>query len=370
MFQFAFFMLPEPGHIFPSLRVAESLVRKGYSVFYISVPALQSYLNNRGFQVHTILESVLPMADPGDLLTATEGTIVQRQILTHLDITGRSLAELFAEELRRLRFDLLVCDSGIIHTCGDELQRILGVPIVSLSVVLPGDERTQVPSIPEIVLCPQEFDIPGRIWNPRNANCQTFYAEPSLFETRGEKTSSHENVSIDKPLLYCSFGTQTLRYPEAAQVFANIVEAVSRIAGCQSIISWSNNRSLLSSVDPSPNVQFVQNASQLEMLKMSSLFITHGGLGGLKESIMCGVPTLVVPFDMDQPNNAARVEHHRLGYRCSPSECNPAMIRDMVIALLSDKDVLCRVGHMRSVFWKYEFSAPASDFISHTATAL
>lgn len=173
MYQFAFLMLPEPGHIFPSLRVAKSLVKKGHTVLYISVPALQGYLRKQGFRVHVILRSALSLTDT-DLLTASEGTIVQQQLDAYLDTAGKSLAELLAEEIRKLRFDLLVCDSSIIQFCGETLRTVLDIPIVALSSALPDDERKQLPSIPEIVLCPREFDIPGRIWNPTNVACNTF----------------------------------------------------------------------------------------------------------------------------------------------------------------------------------------------------
>jgi UDP:flavonoid glycosyltransferase YjiC (YdhE family) len=56
---------------------------------------------------------------------------------------------------------------------------------------------------------------------------------------------------------------------------------------------------------------------------MSNLFITHGGLGALKETIMYGVPALVIRFDKDQPENAARVAYHRLGYRREAGSSSP-----------------------------------------------
>ena len=43
------------------------------------------------------------------------------------------------------------------------------------------------------------------------------------------------------------------------------------------------------------------------------MVITHAGLGTVKECILCGVPMIVFPIDMDQPDNAKRVVYHGLG---------------------------------------------------------
>lgn len=56
---------------------------------------------------------------------------------------------------------------------------------------------------------------------------------------------------------------------------------------------------------------------QLKVLQHADLFVTHGGLGSVKESINYGVPMLVYPLDLqyDQNGNGLKVEHHGLGLR-------------------------------------------------------
>lgn len=43
------------------------------------------------------------------------------------------------------------------------------------------------------------------------------------------------------------------------------------------------------------------------------LFITQGGLQSTEESIMYGVPMLIMPFFGDQPYNAKRLEYKKVG---------------------------------------------------------
>jgi len=49
------------------------------------------------------------------------------------------------------------------------------------------------------------------------------------------------------------------------------------------------------------------------LLSGASLAVLHGGLGGIKESILAGVPMLLVPFVFDQRPNAERIAFHGLG---------------------------------------------------------
>jgi UDP:flavonoid glycosyltransferase YjiC (YdhE family) len=65
------------------------------------------------------------------------------------------------------------------------------------------------------------------------------------------------------------------------------------------------------------NAYFLSRVPQLKVLETSDLFITHGGMGGIKESIYYKVPMLVFPLDLhyDQSGNALKVEVHGLGLR-------------------------------------------------------
>ena len=55
----------------------------------------------------------------------------------------------------------------------------------------------------------------------------------------------------------------------------------------------------------------------MEVLKNSDLFITHGGMGSIKESVEYEVPMIVYPLDpiYDQNGNAFKVEFHGIGLR-------------------------------------------------------
>ena len=82
---------------------------------------------------------------------------------------------------------------------------------------------------------------------------------------------------------------------------------------------------------------------------------------------MCGVPSLVIPFDVDQPSNAERVERKHLGHRCNPTDCSSDKVYNFVSNMLEDRELYFRVGEMRSIFWRSELRPTAAAFIARAA---
>jgi MGT family glycosyltransferase len=61
-------------------------------------------------------------------------------------------------------------------------------------------------------------------------------------------------------------------------------------------------------LQPSQNVSVVASAPHSEVLKCTSVVVTHGGHGTVIRSLAAGVPLVVMPQGRDQADNAARLE--------------------------------------------------------------
>jgi MGT family glycosyltransferase len=67
-------------------------------------------------------------------------------------------------------------------------------------------------------------------------------------------------------------------------------------------------------IGPVPNnAIIVKRAPQLELLKQTSVCITHAGLNTVLESLAQGVPQVAIPVTYDQPGVAARIAHKQTG---------------------------------------------------------
>jgi zeaxanthin glucosyltransferase len=96
-------------------------------------------------------------------------------------------------------------------------------------------------------------------------------------------------------------------------VSRTIVAGVARHKDLQLVLSIGDQLDP-EQIKPVPkNAIIVKRAPQLELLKQSSVCITHAGLNTVLESLAEGVPQVAVPVSFDQPGVAARVAHNQTG---------------------------------------------------------
>jgi UDP:flavonoid glycosyltransferase YjiC (YdhE family) len=72
----------------------------------------------------------------------------------------------------------------------------------------------------------------------------------------------------------------------------------------------------------------------LELLKRSSVCITHAGLNTVLESLAQGVPQVAIPVTFDQPGVAARIAHHRTGVVTSLDKLTPDHLSELMDEVL------------------------------------
>ncbi len=86
-----------------------------------------------------------------------------------------------------------------------------------------------------------------------------------------------------------------------------------------------------------------QRVPQLEVLERASLFVTHGGMNSVGESLVHGVPMLVAPQAADQFLVARRVEELGLGRRLRGADQAPERLRALARTTLADAGIKDRV---------------------------
>ena len=98
-----------------------------------------------------------------------------------------------------------------------------------------------------------------------------------------------------------------------ANVFRTIVAALAKHKDLQLVLSMGDQ------VDPEligpvpSNAIIVKRAPQLELLKQTSVCITHAGLNTVLEALAQGVPQVAIPIGADQPGVAARIADKKTG---------------------------------------------------------
>ena len=98
-----------------------------------------------------------------------------------------------------------------------------------------------------------------------------------------------------------------------ADVFRAIVAGVAKHKGTQLVLSIGDQLDP-KQIGPVPsNAIIVNQAPQLELLKQTSVCITHAGLNTVLESLAQGVPQVAIPVTFEQPGVATRIGAKKTG---------------------------------------------------------
>jgi zeaxanthin glucosyltransferase len=156
-----------------------------------------------------------------------------------------------------------------------------------------------------ITQTPRAFDFESSHWPPQ------FHHTGPFHDSKGrEKVDFPWERLTGEPLIYASMGTIL---NGRLDVFRTIVAALANHEGLQLVLSVGDQ------VDPEQigpvpsNAIIVKHAPQLELLKQTSVCITHAGLNTVLESLAQGVPQVAIPVTYDQPGVAARIADKQTG---------------------------------------------------------
>jgi UDP:flavonoid glycosyltransferase YjiC (YdhE family) len=171
-------------------------------------------------------------------------------------------------------------------------------------------------------------------------------------------------VSKGTPLVYCSMGTLPPSNRSEVISFLTKISSAAKNLQCMLIVSFQMNDEERSSLMTDNNhVYIFESVPQLAVLQMASVFVNHGGLNSIKESIEAEVPMLVCPAyaTYDHNGNTARVVYHKLGVRIDIDDGRDK-IENAITQLLKDDDFRMRLKAFREHNAKYSM-APFIDFV-------
>ncbi len=416
-----FHPLPEAGHITPTLTLARALRDRGHRVIYLLEEEMRDTIEEHGFAFAPYLSEERPAA----FNQAVQGVVGddRQELLVQAgyDEWSKVVSHRQSEELAELSPSVLIGD--VCRVFSTLVAHASKLPYIRCSTSLPAHRRGNVPPLcshlapnevdqfdldghwaaakgpnlsmlarpdvvieerftefftcadlspaeysedsifahymvrtdAELVLCSRAFDFPS------SERPEQFYAGPCL-ENVQETGWSYPGRRATAPLVYCSFGSQASRYRDAPRFIAQLSQVAKRRPDIDLLIAGPPE--FLAEVAPSSNVHTSTWLPQREVLQQASLFITHGGLGSVKEAIWAGVPLLVLPQSYDQPGNAARVEYHSLGKRfTSKSDLSIESIEDALADLLDRPIYREAMARMSKRFRSEASMAPAVDFV-------
>jgi MGT family glycosyltransferase len=202
--------------------------------------------------------------------------------------------------------------------------------------------------VPELVLAPKEIDF-----SQVSQQSDRHYAGSCVDVDRRDAPFDWGLLDPDRGVVYCSLGTYNQFYVDATRLFRSVVEAVHREKDLQAIVHVGNS-AVIAELGPQPTrIRLVDNVPQLEILRHATAFITHGGIGAVREGLFFGVPMIVFPCWLDQFGNAARLVHHGIAVRGDIHSVT-ADIVGRLIAHARSANIRRAADQMREIFRQQE----------------
>jgi zeaxanthin glucosyltransferase len=107
----------------------------------------------------------------------------------------------------------------------------------------------------------------------------------------------------------------------------------------------------------------VKRAPQLELLKRTSVCITHAGLNTALESLSQGVPQVAIPVTYDQPGVAARIAEKKTGVVTLLDKLTANHLSALLNEVLSDPTYRENARHLQNAIAQTNGLSTAADLI-------
>lgn len=361
VYKFIFLTIPAFGHINPMLPVMAELVKTGHRVIVYNNPEFEKIIKNTGaeFRLPPIKIKIPDFKEFKDSFKIAESGLEATKIFTPVMI------KIFKKD----KPDCIVHDS--LSPWSKIISKNLKIPAVALvpsmainlKVLLKSKINKEIffETISKIkrfiniykkfndlyrqygVKPPLVFDV---FSNAENLNIiftsRSIQIEESSFKSnykfvgpsiykRNEQLLQKKIFKKKSKIIYISLGTiynnDINFYKSCFEVFRNTKDQV--------FMSIGNDikRSDLGKIPE--NFYVAKYLPQLQILEKADLFLTHGGMNSINESLYYGVPMIIFPQMLEQKANAYRIEDLGAGIMCR-SKITTDKLKELINTLYTD----------------------------------
>ncbi|MBU3183179.1 macrolide family glycosyltransferase [Clostridium psychrophilum] len=352
------------GHFNPTIGLVKELINRGEKVTYIAGEEFRNKVENTGakfkgykksFDVQNLFNGNLNLENNEPLL---------KVIGTFKDIVDT----LFNSNEK---FDYIIYDSAFM--LGNEVGRLLKIPAICSITTFAANKRTNCllaqikkfgPNIQKLLNSLEYINFVKYLKEEYGIKCPSIITAVSAkgminivytskyFQLCGESfdesykfigpsiiTRKEDlNFSLDhnekKKIIYISLGTI---FNNSFEFYENCFKAFDNM-NVKIIMSVGKNTDI-NKFKSMPSNFIVRNyVSQLEVLKIADVFITHGGMNSTNEALYYDVPLILIPQFIDQPSVANRVAELGAGIVIEKDNVTPKVLAQSVVDILSNNN--------------------------------
>ncbi len=367
MSKILFFNVPAYGHVNVTIPVVHELVKHGHEVIYYCNEQFKSLIQSTG-ATYRAYPDTIPSSQTISKL-AHNLTNISQILLSACD----TLVPFVIEQIEVENPDLIMYDTiNLWARIGSILTKTPSIATHSVMVLEGVDNILDMRSMLHIVVTALP-KVPFLLWQRQKLakryghEALKFPLFPSLadrnlvFMTRDFQmdtpfiddsfcfvgASIHSALRSDEqvmlpsnkqPLVYISLGTvNNSNLTFYRQVLTTLADYPAQI-----VLSMGHNIQIDDLGEIPENIRVYHSVPQLEVLQQADVFVTHGGMNSIQESLYYGVPMLVIPQQMEQMINGRRVVElgvgQILGDKAPLGRFSPEALRPMLDLLLSDAE--------------------------------
>lgn len=359
MATYLFLMLPEYGHVNPTLAIAQELVNRGQEVIYYLSEDFQETVEVTGATFRSyksrltcegsrlVLPQVLERirADAPDVIVHEPECLWTRIVVQVLQVPAVFLRSTYAvnEHFNMDSLRSLMPDDRFSQTSDDLRKANADIAEVCASNHIPPMDHSDFLMYAEslnIVFFPKEFQPAGNTFDERH-----LFVGPSILPRHQATDFPLDQLRSERPLLYISLGTIFNNEPA---FFKQCFEAFGE-SNYQVVLSRGKQ------VDPVALGLIPENflvspyVPQLDILSRASVFVTHAGMNSTMESLYYGVPLVAIPQMQEQAVTARRIAEMRLGIALEKEAVTIATLYDAVEQVVNDRTIRERVQLMKQL---------------------
>ncbi|MEM1425922.1 MAG: nucleotide disphospho-sugar-binding domain-containing protein, partial [Cyanobacteria bacterium P01_H01_bin.130] len=354
-----------PGHLNPSLALAQTLMGRGHQVTVFTNEDWEAAVAATGVGVCCMGRKGFPKGSSAEnfrQLGELSGMAAAKFTVKLLDIYNRLLLEEVPELAWDMGLDGWIVDQ--VSRAGGTVADRLGVPFVTLCNALPLDQEPLIPppiqswsydpgigakirnrvgygilnqmtkgvrktingyrsqwglplvSVDEnysplarISQLPKSFDFPRQQLPPWFHYLGPFQRGDRQ-DPLADATPPFPFEKLDgRPLVYASLGTLQNQLPRIFQAIAAACEPLD----VQLVMSLGRPDSSLAGLELSGDPIVVTYAPQQQLIDRAAAVVTHAGMNTVLGTLSAGVPLVAIPIANDQPGIAARIAGNGAG---------------------------------------------------------
>lgn len=346
----------QPGHFTGSVEIVRELLSLGHNVTCYVLDEYEERMKDTGAKViaYKVDRNEIKKLRPPNTLP----------IIDNVFLFGRSLENIISLLSKdETKYDYYIFDSFFEI---NEMNKILKLPLdkfvlIYVSNIFTDEDMLDVTEFRkmgfkrlnekynlnfhdfvEVYYTPNKFKkliLTSKLFLYKSENCDNtcYFLGPNIEKRKFDKNFKFQKDK-NKKLIYVSCGTI---FNTDINLYKTCIETFKDSDEYQLIITVGQYIDINKEFKDIPkNISIFNYVPQSQIFSDIDIFISHGGFNSIHETLLCGIPPIIIPQKYDQFDTARKIEQLEAGIFIDKkkTEINPNVLKDAVNNIVANKE--------------------------------